>query len=109
MNEREYLLVCLIEEQAETIHALCKALRFGLTDKKASEFDSNIVQIQKEYADSQGVVELLEERHGVIVENFEELDDHIDQKKEKVIHYLGYSADMGCLTQEEKEKLVSNE
>jgi hypothetical protein len=97
MNKQEYLLVCLQEECAEVIHAVSKALRFGLEDVKDDV--SNINYIRQELVDLQAVMDMLEEA-GVCLDDADNDEWHrlMKEKQMKVKKYMKYSKEKGCLT-----------
>lgn len=72
-----HFLACIAEECGELTQALCKALRFGLTDEK-------LERIKAEYNDLIATVELLESSEDISL-----IDrDMVDTKKIKVRSYM---------------------
>lgn len=55
-----YIFICLIEECAELIVAICKAFRFGLENTHPVSKVRNIDAISSELDDIQGVATMLE-------------------------------------------------
>lgn len=63
---KDYLLTCLMEECAELAQAASKAIRFGLSDHNPETGIKNIEQLEMEFNDLLGIIELLND-HGVSV------------------------------------------
>lgn len=95
MNELEHISDICMEECAEIIQAISKALRFGFSDFKPGEKETNSERIVNEYADLIAVMRMLEDR-GVI--SFDGLSGKINAKIIKVRKYLKHSTALGTLS-----------
>lgn len=95
VNEIQYLLICLIEECAEVQHRATKAMRFGLDEIQPNQPMNNDDRLREELHDLFAVIELLAARS---VGGMNSLNrERIDQKKEKVLHFMAYSRMLGIL------------
>ena len=94
MNEQEHLLTCLVEECTEISQDVCKMLRFGLDDVNPLTNESNRDRLQKELADLEGVIQLLEECTDI---DFTIDRSDIFAKKDKVKRYMEYARERGTL------------
>jgi NTP pyrophosphatase (non-canonical NTP hydrolase) len=93
MTREEHLLVILSEECAEVIHAVSKALRFGLNDCHPATFITNKENIEKELNDLGGIIELLRSEYILDIS-----DPTLRfQKIERIEQYLQYSKKVGKL------------
>ena len=104
MSPQEYLLACLMEECGEVIHACGKALRFGLNDIGPNNKLTNGELIEKEFIDIKSIMEMLK-CDNYLMDNPDERLLMID-KIGKVCTYMEYSKKVGCLTPEEKKKVL---
>lgn len=95
MNEIEYLLQCLSEECSEVSQRISKALRFSLEEAQPGQAQTNIERIYDELVDLQGVAVMLFER-GIIADSRKE-NEGINNKIEKVLRFMEYSRERGCL------------
>ena len=93
MNKQDYLLVCLMEELAEAQQACAKALRFGLDDHHPQTQLSNEDSLWNEINDVYAILDLLKEQNVSVDRN----ETRVKVKKEKVLHYMGYSVQKGKL------------
>ncbi|MCK9429586.1 MAG: hypothetical protein M0R17_06240 [Candidatus Omnitrophica bacterium] len=93
MTREEHLLVILSEECAEVIHAVSKALRFGLNDHHPATLITNKEIIEKELNDLGGIIELL--RSVYILDTADPTLRF--QKIERIEQYLQYSKKVGKL------------
>lgn len=59
MNETEHLLTVLVEECAEVAQVACKAIRFGLSDCKPGQSETNRRMLEREMADLTATADLL--------------------------------------------------
>lgn len=98
MNRQEHLLTILGEECSELHQAVSKTLRFGI-DSTYDNGVSNLEQMQKEFNDLLGMIEMLndyyESNHGDKI--FSTDFDLIDAKRKKVELYLLFSDECGTL------------
>jgi hypothetical protein len=91
MNEREYLLVCVMEECSEIQKAASKALRFNLNDPD---------KIENEFIDLVALFEMLQ---------FVTLDEErIAAKKKKVRKFMKVSIETGRLELHPSSKVLSD-
>ena len=90
MNRREYLLLLLMEECAEIQHRISKMLRFG----DITPYANNRLELNIEFNDLLAVIDLLYSDTNVELERNEDL---INQKLEKINHYIKDSIEAGCL------------
>ena len=79
MSELEEILTILQEECAEVIVEVSKIKRFGCTDK-------NKHRLKKEIADVLTMMDILN-RQGTIALDDEEMNQMIQQKKDKLLEY----------------------
>lgn len=99
LNKPTYLLVCLIEECAEIIQRVCKAIRFGFDEVQPGQDMNNLDRISQEVDDFQGVAQMLD-LEGYKVLHFD--DVAIQNKIEKVRRYMPLSIERGMLESEEQ-------
>lgn len=95
MNRREHLLVCLAEECVEVGQAVCKALRFGLTDSPPGGGLRNDEYIVHELHDVFAILELLTECGALDRGHY---GTAIKEKKAKVEQFMQYAEQRGTLT-----------
>lgn len=98
MTRNEHLLVIAIEECNEVAQRLSKALRFGLEEIQPGQSLTNTERIRYEYSDLAAVLEMIAPptaAGGVI---HPPNGKAMDAKREKVEHFLRYSAEIGTLT-----------
>ena|ERR1043165_3251980 len=96
LTENECLLISLIEEQAEVIQRLCKALRFGLYEVQPGQELTNRERIHREMADVVGVTDLLRWR-GVLMTGYDCEGFLAKAKREKVMQFMEYSQELGIV------------
>ncbi len=98
MNEREYLLTCLIEELSEVQKAATKALRFGVDDHWQDE-PTNRVLMRLEMLDVLCLASMLRERHNIELFNFASNADmrHMREKEAKMDRFMEYARKAGTL------------
>ena len=60
LNKSTYLLICLIEECAEIIQRVCKAIRFGMDEIQPGQDLNNLERISQEVDDFQGITTMLD-------------------------------------------------
>lgn len=101
MNITQHLLTKLVEECAEVQQIALKAQQFGLDDVAPNNLKSNIQRLHAELNDLWGVVELLNEESGL---DYKVDLDAIDKKKAKVRKWRNYSAQLGLVYDNTKEK-----
>jgi NTP pyrophosphatase (non-canonical NTP hydrolase) len=91
MTRKEHLMVCLVEECNEVIHALSKCLRFGPHEIWPKMNETNIERVRVELNDLIAVAAML------VDEGFDlDLDSgEIEAKKEKVEKYIKYAQSLG--------------
>ena len=100
MNIQEHLLVKLAEECAEVIHAVSKALNFGLNDGYPGTDRTNVLDIYIEILDVVAIIDMLNNYNtGLPVLNVTQLADHehIFTKYAKVTEYIKYAKDKGII------------
>lgn len=104
MTETQHLLTILSEECAEVQQRISKALRFGLYEVEPGQSDQNESRIIRELCDLRGVLEMLNARgllvmdDGILMGPF--LRGAVEAKKVKVRKFLDYSRSLGTLTEE---------
>jgi hypothetical protein len=104
MNERQYLLIKLIEECAEVAQRATKALTFGLYEKQAqgpsetktgaAELNNN-ERLAQEFDDLIAVSEMLNEHLAIRLSTRDERAK--EAKKDKIRKYMAYSREIGTL------------
>lgn len=95
MNRTEYILTCIAEECAEIIKVCSKANRFGLDDMHPKTKRVNYDALIEETNDLLGALELLSEEGFDMIDIYDE--SAIDNKKDKIKHYMKYSEEKGLL------------
>lgn len=98
LNKSTYLLICLIEECAEIIQRVCKAIRFGLDEVQPGQELNNLERIGQEVDDFQGIATMLDTHCDLRVLHFN--DTAIQQKIQKVQRFMPLSVERGMLTPE---------
>lgn len=94
MTRTEHLLTILAEECAEVAQRATKALRFGLSEVKPGQSETNAEQLVRELVDLRAVVDMLE-REGALPVNHP--TNTMARKRAQVEKYLAYSASLGLL------------
>ncbi len=97
MNDREYLLTCLMEELAE-ITEVCgkigvrasKMLRFGSDETQPGHIDTNAQRLVAELADLIGIVKALENAGLITLKA-------VKDKRHKLNAFMAYSRKCGTL------------
>lgn len=97
MTRTEHLLAILAEECAEVTQRATKALRFGLSEVKPGQAETNAEQLVREIVDLRAVVDMLETEGAI--PRFHPVNT-IMRKQAQVEKYLAYSAALGLLTAE---------
>jgi NTP pyrophosphatase (non-canonical NTP hydrolase) len=95
MTRTEHLLAIVAEECAEVAQRCTKALRFGLTEIQPGHPLNNAQRIAQEYGDLVAAMILLSRECADVM--VIDATDLLEQKRQKIEHYLKYSAIMGCL------------
>jgi len=98
LNRSTYLLICLIEECAEVIQRVCKAIRFGLDETQPGQRLNNLDRISLEIDDFQGVATMLNEQCDILVWHCDNMA--INNKIDKVERYMILSREQGILEKE---------
>ncbi len=93
MTRTEHLLVILAEECNEAGQRIHKALRFGLNETQPGQEFTNAERIAQELADLMGVLEMLWKETSIPGLS----ETGIAAKRQKVEHFLRYSAELGTL------------
>jgi NTP pyrophosphatase (non-canonical NTP hydrolase) len=93
MNKREHIFTVLQEECAEVIQCVSKIKRFGLTNTQPASGMLNLQILVNELNDLMAVVEMLEEDGLPKIRD----DVKIQNKKQKVKHFLNVSKQAGTL------------
>lgn len=93
-SEVEHLLLTLAEECAEVIQRVTKAQRWGLREVQPGQELNNEQRIRYELNDLYAVVDLLYERHGIVL--FRD-NEQVIAKKAKVLHFMRYAQEIGEL------------
>lgn len=98
MNKTEYLLVCLMEEAAEVQQIAAKCLRFGLDNyhPNDSERKTNFNELRRELDDLDAIRVMLQ----TVIKRQLRGDYYwptIQEKENKVFHYMNVSRDCGTL------------
>jgi hypothetical protein len=88
LNETEYLLTCISEENSESSQVACKALRFGLDHIWPEKNETNRRILERELADLMAVAEMM----GLTIR-----DEDKAAKKEKVKKFMKLSQELGTL------------
>ncbi|WP_276122660.1 hypothetical protein [Pararhizobium qamdonense] len=94
MNKREYLLTKLIEECLEVAQRATKAQTFGINEVEPGQKLDNTERLNLEWNDLLATVELLHEEEGISLFGDSEL---IRRKKQKILQFMNYSREQGCL------------
>lgn len=97
MTTTEHLLAKLNEECVEIAKDCCKAMLFGLDDRKPLESNSlsNREKIVNELNDLAAVVEMMEAK-GIIPRDWQN-EAKMFSKKEKVRHWMTHARKVGTL------------
>lgn len=93
-SEVDHLLLTLAEECAEVIQRITKAQRWGLHEVQPKQPLNNEQRIRYEMNDLYAVIDLLYERHGVVL--FRD-NEQVIAKKAKVLHFMQYAREIGEL------------
>lgn len=93
MTRQEHLMVCLIEECNETVHALSKCLRFGPDEIWPKMDQTNMERVSVELNDLLAVAAML------VDEGFDlDVDlESAEAKKAKVEKYIKYAEFLGTI------------
>ena len=99
MTRTEHLLVIAIEECHEVAQRLSKALRFGMMEIQPGQPLTNRERIRYEYSDLAAVLEMIDPAtDGAGGRIHPPSGSAMDAKREKVEHFLKYSAECGTLS-----------
>lgn len=95
---RDHLIACVGEEGGEIAQVVGKAQRFGLFDMNPKTNNTNWRELDLEVHDLIAVMEMLyaHETGGT----FQIDRDLIDAKKDRVLRFMGYAREVGCLEPE---------
>jgi hypothetical protein len=93
LNKPLYLLILIIEECAEVIQRVCKAIRFGLNEVQPSQTLTNSERITIEWNDLATATKLAS-KYGVDSVLYEAL---VQAKEKKIEKYMNYSSELGVL------------
>ena len=91
MTKTQYLLCKLAEEASEVAKAALKAQQFGLEEVYPKTGQSNAERITEELNDLMGILVMLADDNYKYVEDCGAIEEKID----KVEHYLKYSQSIG--------------
>jgi NTP pyrophosphatase (non-canonical NTP hydrolase) len=95
MTRTEHLIAIVAEECAEVAQRCTKALRFGLLEIQPGQPLTNAQRISQEYGDLVAALILLQRE---CPGNFAgPTDEALEEKRQKIEHYLKYSSVVGCL------------
>lgn len=94
INKQLYLLILIIEECAEVIQRVCKAIRFGLDEVQPSQELTNGQRINYEINDLSCVIDLAAKEKII---NQTIFFDMRAKKVEKVEKYMNYSKELNIL------------
>lgn len=98
MNKKEHLMVVAMEECAEIQQAIAKSLRFGLQDHRPeTPTMTNEQEILTEYYQLMAVMEMLQEE-SLHLPDAEVIQQIKQQKKAKVLKYMAYAKEQGCIS-----------
>ncbi len=95
MTINQHLITILAEECAEVTHRVSKALRFGFNEVQPEQKLNNAERIALELCDLVAIIDMLHENGIIPFKGFAAIND----KKNKVIHFLEYSKKLGLLTE----------
>lgn len=102
MTRVQLLLVQLAEEAAEVQQEIAKALRFGPEEIMTGQSLTNVERIDLELADMLALIEMLKAEGIFKMMDPFTLNRRVNGKKEKVEHYLKFSAECGVLQETPK-------
>lgn len=94
-NKSVYLLVCLIEECAEVVQSACKAIRFGLEDRRPGNYTTNSEDIIQEFQEATAITQMLQSEGALPFTK--DISVVIDAKCARVEKYMQMSRDLGTL------------
>ena len=95
-SKLDHLLACAGEECGEVQQVVGKALRFGIWDHHPDKKITNLEMLRREVHDLLAVYELICEELG----ESKSIDPAlIRNKRQRVMHYMGYARDCGQLEQ----------
>lgn len=97
MTRAEHLLVIAMEECAEVIQRLSKALRFGLDEVQPEQPLDNRERIRYEFSHLCAAMEMVDPSSPSGGHIFPPDGKAMDEKREQVERFLAYSADCGTL------------
>lgn len=96
MNYQQYLLIKLAEESSELAQIALKTAQFGLYSTCPITNETNIQRVTAEYNDVIAITEMINTE---IYDNLERDTYLVDAKKQKVMKYLEYSKEAGCVVE----------
>ena len=100
MTRREHLLVRLSEECSEVIKEVSKILIFGMDDiPPEKKLEPNSKRLTQEIVDVFALIDMLKEDGFPmeVLDSEESMETAMQQKRDKVEHYLEYSREKGLL------------
>lgn len=93
MNLQQHLLGKLAEEGAEVGQIALKTQQFGFDESCPGQPYTNTERTHQELDDLMAMVEMLND----VGFGYEPSRERIEAKKEKVVHYLKYSVELGMV------------
>ena len=96
MNYQQYLLIKLAEEASELAQIALKTAQFGLYSTCQTTNETNIQRVTAEYNDVIAIAEMINTE---IYDNLERDTYLVDAKRQKVMKYLEYSKEAGCVVE----------
>lgn len=99
MSEKEWLLVCLMEELAETSQRVSKALRFGVDEIQPGQPLTNMQRIAEENADVLVIMGMLAHHNTDISNVFsnEEFERRAEAKVMRVLELIRKARESGII------------
>ena len=95
MTHEQLLLLKLMEECAEVAHRASKYIQFGGGDVQAGHTDTNRERLWGEIKDFLSTLVLLHGECIIPYPNPDELKQHAEMKKAKILKYKAYSQTLG--------------
>lgn len=105
MNLQQLLFLKLSEECNEVGQECSKIIQFGMDEVYAPIGISNRDRLKRELQDLYAIVQILNEDFGL---GFEPSPEAVEVKRNKVLHYAGYSNSIGLVepTEDERERVL---
>jgi len=99
MNKEKYLLVKIQEECAEVSQRVAKAIRFGLKNIQNGQDKNNLERLKEEILDLFAALVIFEDEVDIklLDLDFENFDELIDNRIERIEKYMDYSRELGEL------------